>query len=69
MQPGPQSLFWMRFAEIGDICMSSCLYLDTSAVLRAVLESETSPEVEELLLALFGFSAGAGRTVLAIAKG
>ncbi|HUN56695.1 MAG TPA: type II toxin-antitoxin system VapC family toxin [Candidatus Binataceae bacterium] len=29
--------------------MSSCLYLDTSAVLRAVLESGTSPEVEDLI--------------------
>jgi hypothetical protein len=29
--------------------MCACLYLDTSAVLRAVLESGTSPEVEELI--------------------
>src|SRR6266700_4664275 len=26
--------------------MSSCLYLDTSAVLRAIVENGTSPEVE-----------------------
>lgn len=31
--------------------MSACLYLDTSAVLRAVLESGTNPEVEELIAA------------------
>ena len=31
--------------------MCACLYLDTSAVLRAVLESGTSPEVEELITA------------------
>ena len=31
--------------------MSACLYLDTSAVLRAVLESGTSPEVEDLIAA------------------
>ena len=31
--------------------MGACLYLDTSAVLRAVLESGTSPEVEELITA------------------
>jgi predicted nucleic acid-binding protein len=31
--------------------MCACLYLDTSAVLRAVLEGGTSPEVEELITA------------------
>ena len=31
--------------------MCACLYLDTSAVLRAVRESGTSPEVEELITA------------------
>jgi predicted nucleic acid-binding protein len=31
--------------------MCTCLYLDTSAVLRFVLESGTSPEVEELITA------------------
>jgi uncharacterized protein len=31
--------------------MCACLYLDTSAVLRAVLESGTSPEIEELITA------------------
>ena len=31
--------------------MSACLYLDTSAVLRAILENGTSPEVEELIAA------------------
>jgi predicted nucleic acid-binding protein len=44
-------LFWAIFAAIGDVCMSPCLYLDTSAVLRAVLENGTSPEVEELIAA------------------
>ena len=29
--------------------MPNCLYLDTSAVLRAVLESGTSPEIEALI--------------------
>ena len=29
--------------------MSACLYLDTSAVLRAVLENGTSPELEALI--------------------
>jgi predicted nucleic acid-binding protein len=51
LQPGPQTLFWARFAASGDICMSACLYLDTSAVLRAVLESGTSPELEGLIAA------------------
>jgi predicted nucleic acid-binding protein len=31
--------------------MCACLYLDTSAVLRAVLETGTSPEIEELISA------------------
>jgi predicted nucleic acid-binding protein len=31
--------------------MSACLYLDTSAVLRAVLESGTSPDIEGLVAA------------------
>ncbi len=31
--------------------MSKCLYLDTSAVLRAILENGTSPEVEALIAA------------------
>lgn len=31
--------------------MSECLYLDTSAVLRAVLENGTSPELEALIAA------------------
>ena len=51
LRPGPQTLFWTRFAAIGDICMAACLYLDTSAVLRAVLESGTSPEIEGLIVA------------------
>jgi predicted nucleic acid-binding protein len=51
LQPAPRTLFWARFAAIGDICMPACLYLDTSAVLRAVLESGTSPEVEDLIAA------------------
>ena len=51
LQPAPRTLFWARFAAIGDICMSACLYLDPSAVLRAVLESGTSPEVEDLIAA------------------
>jgi predicted nucleic acid-binding protein len=29
--------------------MSTCLYLDTSAVLRAVLENGTNPEIEDLI--------------------
>jgi len=35
----------------GDIGVPACLYLDTSAVLRAVLESGTSPEVEKQIAA------------------
>ena len=31
--------------------VSACLYLDTSAVLRATLENGTSPEVEALIAA------------------
>jgi len=31
--------------------MSTCLYLDTSAVLRAILENGTSPEIEGLIAA------------------
>lgn len=31
------------------LAMSHCLYLDTSAVLRAILENGTSPAVEELI--------------------
>ena len=31
--------------------MSTCLYLDTSAVLRAILENGTSPEIEALIAA------------------
>ena len=31
--------------------MAACLYLDTSAVLRAILENGTSPEVEALITA------------------
>ena len=47
--------------------MSSCLYLDTSAVLRRSLKSETSPEVETLLaLVLRGRRK---EQLLAIAKG
>jgi len=34
---------------IGDIYMPNYLYLDTSAVLRAVLESGTSPAIEGLI--------------------
>ncbi len=33
------------------LSMSSCLYLDTSAVLRAILENGTSPEVEAQIAA------------------
>ena len=31
--------------------MSACLYLDTSAVLRAILENGTSPDIEERIAA------------------
>ena len=48
---GQQTLFWKKFAAIGDIAMSTCLYLDTSVVLRAILENGTSQEIEGLIAA------------------
>jgi hypothetical protein len=51
LEPGLSTLFCAIFAAIGEICMTTCLYLDTFAVLRAVLENGTSPENEELIAA------------------
>lgn len=45
MPPGPQRTCLIRYVAIGDGAMTA-LYLDTSAVLRAVLESGTSPDLE-----------------------
>lgn len=51
LPPARQTLFWTRFAAIGDIAVPACLYLDTSAILRAILENGASPEVEALIAA------------------
>jgi len=51
LRPDPPTHCCASFATIGDVRMAVCLYLDTSAVLRAVLENGTSPEVEELIAA------------------
>ncbi len=52
MPPAPLALSWTKFAATVDPwAMSTCLYLDTSAVLRAILENGTSPEVEARIAA------------------
>ena len=45
MLPEPRRTCLIKSAAIGDAAMSA-LYLDTSAVLRAVLEGGTSPDLE-----------------------